>query len=335
MYNYNKVYNTIINKIPHIYGEIFLTLFKNKLNYFNNYNQESLLIIIKRLFLNFDKINNQEFYYKYLLKDLYNIDEYIINEISLYLSSSIDITLLKDISTNNFLNNNYINIDNFYNFNNKEKKQIYETITSYLLAKLLLRIILILTKYNNTTFKERIIKDINIYYNANLDISNILDTYHKEYKIIFTKDEYQILSYLLFISIKGNNIESIYYHKLNKIFMSNCYDIKLTELPNKSKCYNYLAKEHNKNNSYILELFNYRELPLIPITIKELLDNLFTYNYDNYYFLINKDNILKTIYYLYIRNISIDDIIYISTNYKLWSFYWDFLKNKYQEKKSI
>ena len=330
----NNNFNHIFNKIPHIYGELFLTLFKNKLNYFTLYKEELLLTILERIFNNSSNINNSNLYYNYLKKDLHDINEDILEEISLYLSSDIDIIILKDIANKKFLNKTYINIDEFYGFNDKEKIILYKTITTYLLAKLLLRVILILNKYNTSIYKNEIDINIEKYYNNEIDLTNILDTYKNKYKKIITKDEYIILVYLLFISIKGKNIENKYKYRLNKIFQSIGYNTELIEIENISKYYDYLVKENNKYNSNIKELFNYKEKPLLPKNIKELIESLFEYNYDNYNFLINKDNILRTIYYILIRKLSIKDKIYICSNYKLWEYFWELNKNIYQEKKS-
>ena len=58
--------------------------------------------------------------------------------------------------------------------------------------------------------------------------------------------------------------------------------------------------------------------PYIYENISTILKILFKKYHDDYNFIIEKDNILKKIFYLYISHLDFKDKIIICKNYKLW-----------------
>ena len=117
-----KQFNAIFNKIPHIYSEIFLKIFGEKYSYFVMFDNDnfsfSFIKILKNIFCNIDKIDDQNFFNKCVFSDLdgeFNdkIEDNIKKSIVSILSSDIEIKVLLDMIDNN--DNNYYNleIDNY------------------------------------------------------------------------------------------------------------------------------------------------------------------------------------------------------------------------------
>ena len=343
-----KEFNQIFNKIPHIYSEIFLTLFQNKFSYLTMYNdinnKVSFIKVLERIFYNRTKINNKTFYYQKIKKDLQisleNIkDETQINnishEISTYLSSNIDIKLLLDIVDKKIYNKNYIKLSNIETYSNHDKVFLYQIISSYLISKVLIKIIIILNNYNylkNTSLYNSINSYVEKIRTWDLIMDNVLDIYDNKYKNIINKNEFKILIYLLSISKNGKDLDNNYKYNLDKIFMSIGYDTKVRKVINYKKASDYLEVLNNKYNYYINELFNYREYPIIYENISDIIEILYYKKHDNYKFITSKDKILKELFYLFIKEVDLQDKLIMSSNFKLWEYEWDSIKNKYQLK---
>ena len=88
--------------------------------------------------------------------------------------------------------------------------------------------------------------------------------------------------------------------------------------------------ELNYNKDYELLIATMLSAQTTDKKVNEATKILFKKYHDDYNFIIEKDNILKKIFYLYISHLDFKDKIIICKNYKLWEYEWDSLKEEYQ-----
>lgn len=331
---FNQEFNIIFNKIPHIYAEIFLTIFGNYYryiaNFLNNEDATNFNITLKRTFDNYKHLN-YKFYYYYLEQDLPNRiitnKPEIIKDISNILKSDVDACLLIDIINHKYYS--YYQYFTKYNLAIQEQLYLYQIFINYLISKSLVRIIKILNIYHSqldSEFYNYINRVVDKYRTIELDMTNIIDSYDHKYQNILNKGEYKILIYLLCLSKNGQDLDKQDCYNLNKIFASINYSISLVNITNSIAGNNYLEI---KNNYYDNHLFSLPEYPYIYKNVKVILRLLFQKYHDQYEFLTNKERILKRILYLYIKNINLTDKIHICYQYCLWEYEWNSIKKEY------
>ena len=304
--NFISIFNLIFNKIPHIYSEIFLKIFTNNYYYFSNCSKSDdlnvFINIMNTMFNNVNKLYNKDFYY-------YSINSYLtkcktpnnIYTVSSILASPIeDKYLLEIIDNNPKIPNMYNNLSKLY--------------TYHLISKTLIKIFMLLIYYNNLEdlyFKNHINMTVEKYRTLELNMDHILESYKEEFKHIISKTNYKILIYILSLAKNGQEIEKKYHNKISKIIDSIGYSNSLHKIINYKR-------------------FNYPPKPYIHKNISILLIILFQKNYNNYNFICNKEKILKTCFYLYIKNLSLPDKIIISISFPLWSYEWNSIKKHYE-----
>lgn len=332
-----KQFNEIFNKIPHIYSEIFLKIFGEKYSYFVMFDNDnfsfSFIKILKNIFCNIDKIDDQNFFNKCVLSDLdgeFNdkIEDNIKKSIVSILSSDIEIKVLLDMIDND--NNNYYNLE-IDNYDDELKIFILGIMDSYLISKILVRIVKILNFYNdkiNTEFYNKINKGVSMFRTWDMVMDNVLDIYEDSDRDIISEEEFKILIYLLCLAKNGQDIEKNIDYNIEKLFVSIGYGTSVRNLIDYKRGSDYL--EISSNNNCVWNLFQYRGYPVIYTSISEILEILFSKYYDDYNFIINKDRILRKIFYLYMKKINLNDKIFLCSNYKLWYYEWDSIKNNYE-----
>ncbi|MBR3162075.1 MAG: hypothetical protein IKF19_05025 [Bacilli bacterium] len=297
-------FNQLFNKIPHIYGEIFLIIFRNNYCYFLDYDLKNNLTIfvsiLKKVFYNLNELSNKEFYYHDIL-DYFSGDEEDINKLSVELSKSIEEDYLLEIIDNK------ANIKNISNISDS----LFKIYVYYLISKALVKIVKVLSYYNsiiNTAFKNDICCLVEKYRTLELNMDYVLEDYN--YDSIISKTDYKILIYLLSLSSNGKEIEKKYYKDISSIMDSVGYDTNMHRIINYQR-------------------LNINIKPYIYQNITNIFNTLFYKYYDNYNLISDKDIILRTIYYIYIKNISLFDKIIISITYNLWNYEWDSIKDIY------
>ena len=305
-------FNIIFNKIPHIYSELFQKIFKNNYYYFLDYNKlNNLNLFIEVLKDTFNNLNNlnKEYYYNYILKYIFNNNlsssPSIIYSVSKKLSSPIEDNYLLDIIDKNYtikINHNTI------------PKHLAKLYIYLLISKTLLKTITVLTNYSNTNnieFKKNINIIVEKYRNLELNMDYVLEDYSENYNLLITKTNFKILIYLLSLSKNGKEIERKYQTNISKLLDSLGYDTNMHKIINYHR-------------------INYNIKPYIYINITKLINTLFYKYHDNYKFISDKELILKTSFYLYIRKLSLKDKIIISITYFLWEYEWDSIKEIYE-----
>lgn len=333
--NFLQEFNIIFNKIPHIYASVFLSVFGKYYRYIpsfiNKDNAISFNITLKRTFNSYNHLN-YKFYYYYLNNDFKNkvINKKfdIIQDMSNILKSDIDACLLMDIIDNRYYS--YYKYFSKYDVSFEDKLYLYQIFINYLISKLMVRIIQILNIYNrqfNNEFYYYINKVVDKYRTVEMDMSNVLDSYDYKYKNILNKSEYKILIYLLCLSKNGKYLDKECNYNIVKIFASINYSTSLVNITDYIKGSEYLEIV---NGYYDNKLFSLPEYPYVYKNVRIILRILFDKYHDEYEFLINKDNILKKIFYLYIKNINLIDKINVCYQYCLWEYEWDSIKEKYE-----
>ena len=302
-------FNIIFNKIPHIYSEIFIKIFTNNYNYFLDYNKHNninlFINILNSTFNNINNLNNKDFYYNNIIKYLDNTKEQeLINNISNKLSKNIENNYLLDIIDNN---------PRIIIYNNLST-QLSKIYIYFLISKTLVKIVNLLTFYKsieNIEFNNYIHITVEKYRTIELNMDYVIDYYKDEFKNIISKTDYKILIYLLSLSINGKEIEKNYYQELSKLLDSIGYSTNLHRIIN------------YKRISYPIKPYIYKNISI-------LINILFKKYHDNYYFITNKEKLLKTCFYLYIKKINLPDKIIISITYPLLSYEWDSIKDFYE-----
>ena len=342
--NFDKIFNQIFNKIPYIYSEIFLKLFQTRFRYFTMFQTRNIPFSFTKtleiLFTNIYKEYNYEFFYKYIKEDLStcltnDIEkkhiEKLAQSISTTLNSNIEIKLLLDIIDKKQNNAKYFEYNYLESLDKENKQTIYQISESYLIGKALIKIIKILNIYNqNPYLYKKISKSVEKIRTIELIMDNVLDLYDNKYINIIDKNEFKILIYLLILSRNARDIDKNYNYDIDKLFISLGYDTSIKRIINYRRGNDYLEIENNKDENSIANLFSYRPYPYIYRNISEIINILFQKYHDDYTFIINKEKILKKIFYLYIKNIDLYNKIFICTTYKLWSYEWDSIKEKYE-----
>ena len=344
--NFIQEFNLIFNKIPHIYSEVFLKIFSTNYRYFTIFNGNNIPItfnkILEKMFYNYQHPYDYNFFYHNLKKDLSlslsnNLKEKVITiitkNLSIILASNIEITFLLNLINNNNHEKNYFKDDLIDKLQEKDKIYVYQISESYLIAKSLIKIIDILTLYKstkNTMFYYEINKSIEKIRTIELIMNNVLDIYKPKYKTIISQSEFKILVYLIILSKNGQDIENNINYNISKILESLDYSTSITKIINYQRGNDYLEILNNKYKNNISTLISYRENPYIYQNINEIINILFYKYHDDYNFIINKEKILKKILYIYIKNVNLSDKIFLCTQYNLWSYEWDSIKEKYE-----
>lgn len=339
-------FNQIFNKIPHIYGEIFLKLFENRFKYFVMFERSfvpvSFTRILERLFCNINVVYDEDFFYQYIKDDLLiclnDIVDYIIIEdiakyISFMLASNIECDVLLDIIDNKINNSNYYDLDMMGDFSEQDKLCLYEIIDSYLISKVLVKVVKILNLYNSkkgTKFYELVSDGVDKFRTWDMVLSNVLDIYDYKYRDIVSEDEFKILIYLISLSRNGEDIDNSIGYNIDKLFDSMSYDTSMRKIIDCERGYNYLEVNDSRFYNDISNLFGYRNMPVIYESVSDCLEILFDKYYDDYNFIVNKDKILRKIFYLYMRNVNLYNKLVVCTNYKMWGYEWDSIKDNYE-----
>lgn len=338
-------FDQVFNKIPHIYSEIFLRLFENRFKYFVNFEKSlvpvSFIRILQRMFYNIDKSYDRDFFYKYVkddldvcLKDI--SDPGLILEIcdcvSMFLSSDVEIRALLDVIDNDINNSVYYDFLDIYEFSEYDSLCMYQIIDSYLVSKVLVKIVKILNLYNEkrgTGFYELVKKGVDKFRTWDMVLDNVLDIYDYEYSDIVDEDEFKILIYLVGLSKNGEDIEKNINYNIDKLFDSLGYGVSMRKIIDCRRGYDYLEVRDSKYDNYVSNLFGYRNSPVIYESISDCLEILFSKYYDDYNFIVSKDRVLRYIFYLYMRNVNLYNKLLVCTNYKMWEYEWDSIKNRY------
>ena len=284
-------FNQIFNKIPHIYGEIFLKLFENRFKYFVMFERSfvpvSFTRILERLFCNINVVYDEDFIYQYIKDDLLiclnDIVDYIIIEdiakyISFMLASNIECDVLLDIIDNKINNSNYYDLDMMGDFSEQDKLCLYEIIDSYLISKVLVKVVKILNLYNSkkgTKFYELVSDGVDKFRTWDMVLSNVLDIYDYKYRDIVSEDEFKILIYLISLSRNGEDIDNSIGYNIDKLFDSMSYDTSMRKIIDCERGYNYLEVNDSRFYNDISNLFGYRNMPVIYESVSDCLEILF------------------------------------------------------------
>ena len=339
-YDFNYYFNIIFNKIPYIYGEIFLKIFS--IPYYNlslDYGSNIFINILSNSLNNYKTFFKRPNLYTNLNKDITSYlptlnnqtKESIINYLTDILSTNIEEDFLISLTNNTLNNKEFFLYNHISSISKKDLIIIYQISESYLISKVLIKIIDILNNYNNLSLsiKRKLNKDIESIRTYELIMDNVYDIYKEEYKNFINKPKFKILVYLLCISRNAKEIEKSYSYNLDQIINKIGIDNQKYKIIAYQRGYDYLDITLNQNKTKS-NLFNYNYHPYINKTIKLLIQELFDLYHDDYNFLKNKDKILKICFYNYIKKIDLKDKISICTTYKLWSFEWDSIKEKYE-----
>lgn len=332
-----KQFNRIFNKIPHIYSEIFLKLFGNRYRYFSVFNNDNysfgFINVLMSIFCNIDKLYDLDFFDECIRRDFSKffddkIDDELREKMVSILSSDIEIRILLDVMNNNVDSNNYYDDLDMDSCSDDLKKLVLEIMDSYLVSKVLVRGVKILNFYNSkkgTDFYDRVNNGVSMFRTWEMAMDHVGDIYGDEYRDIISESEFKILIYLISLARNGEDISKKIDYDIDKLFVSMGYGTSVRKIMDYNRGYDYL--EANRGNDYVIDLVGYREYPVIYENVSEMLKILFSKYYDDYGFIINKDRILRKIFYLYIKNVDLMDKIFLCSNYKLWGYEWDSIKS--------
>lgn len=334
MSNNTDIINRIFTKIPHVYSELFLNIFSINYSHFSiTHNYNILEHTLFNLLNNNTKIYNKSFIYNSLLMDFTNLNiknNVTLNSVATILSSNIETDFLINIIEKKE-NQNFCKKIKVTGLKLEDKINVYLLFDSYLISKVLIKTIHLLTAYKldkETNFYKDIHNIVEKYRTSELNFTHILDEYKEEYKKKITPNNFEILIYLLSLAKNGQDLEKNCHYEIKKLLISIGYSTKLKKIINYKRGSDYLEIINNSN------VFNYNYFnkvsPYIYENISTILKILFKKYHDDYNFIIEKDSILKKIFYLYICHLEFKDKIIICQNYKLWEYEWDSLKEKYQ-----
>ena len=328
-HKFEVIFNIIFNKIPYIYSELFLKIFDN--NYFYLIYQDNTYFesVLKRIFNNYYQKYDYSFFYKNIIVDFkkFGYDDLTISiltkHLSLALTKNIASQFLNDLA--NKSNHLYFDYDRL-KLNNKYKNISFKIFNNYLIALVLVETIKILNNYTKNpdiNFRNYIKKVVANYQTWELNLDNINDDYNKLCQKNINKIDYTNLVFLLMLSQNGKAVTEKINYNIDKIFQSISYSTSVRKLIDYKKGYEYLEKISFDN------IKTHKIYPFIYTNISEILHILFKKYHDNYQFLIDKELILKKIFYLYIKNVNLENKIFLSNNYKVWSYEWDSLAKFY------
>ncbi len=334
MNNTIDIINRIFNKIPHIYSELFLNIFSINYSHFSiPHNYNILEHTLSNLLNNNTKIYSKLFIRSSLLKDLESLNiknRYTLDSMVIILSNNPEIDFLINIIDKKDNQKLYQKIK-VTGLKLEDRMNVYILFDSYLISKVLIKTVHLLTAYKleiGAKFYQDIHSTVEKYRTPELNFTHILDEYKEEYTNKITPNNFEILIYLLSLAKNGQDLEKNCHYEIKKLLISIGYSTKLKKIINYKRGSDYLEIINNNN------LFNYnysnKISPYIYENISTILKILFKKYHDDYNFIIEKDNILKKIFYLYISHLDFKDKIIICKNYKLWEYEWDSLKEEYQ-----